>query len=122
MSLFPLHWYLCSIINIQEFYTNTWSRILLEKLTLTQLVKKSPAFVIKVTEHHAMKAYWGSGGIAPLILAFVMEPEISLSCPQETATGTYPEADESGPHTILTLSSHLRPELPSLLPECFMHF
>jgi hypothetical protein len=21
-----------------------------------------------LTEHHAMKAYWGSGGIAPLIL------------------------------------------------------
>jgi hypothetical protein len=24
--------------------------------------------VLFVTEHHAMKAYWGSGGIAPFIL------------------------------------------------------
>jgi hypothetical protein len=24
--------------------------------------------VVSLTEHHAMKAYWGSGGIAPLIL------------------------------------------------------
>jgi hypothetical protein len=24
--------------------------------------------VLLLTEHHAMKAYWGSGGIAPLIL------------------------------------------------------
>jgi hypothetical protein len=24
--------------------------------------------VLFLTEHHAMKAYWGSGGIAPLIL------------------------------------------------------
>jgi hypothetical protein len=64
----------------------------LEKLKVTQLVKKFPDFhgtgrfiavytrahhwslLLKVklslclTEHHAMQAYWGSGGIAPRIL------------------------------------------------------
>jgi hypothetical protein len=32
-------------------------------------VKVKGKFVpVLLTEHHAMKAYWGSGGIAPLIL------------------------------------------------------
>jgi hypothetical protein len=26
--------------------------------------------VVPVIKHHAMKAYWGSGGIAPLIIDF----------------------------------------------------
>jgi hypothetical protein len=31
-------------------------------------VKGKVVPVLFVTEYHAMKAYWGSGGIAPLIL------------------------------------------------------
>jgi len=31
-------------------------------------VKGKVVPVLLLTEHHAMKAYWGSGGIAPLIL------------------------------------------------------
>jgi hypothetical protein len=30
--------------------------------------KGKVAPVIFFTEHHAMKAYWGSGGIAPLVI------------------------------------------------------
>jgi hypothetical protein len=29
---------------------------------------KGKVVPVLLTEHHAMKAYWGSGGIAPLIL------------------------------------------------------
>jgi hypothetical protein len=38
---------------------------------LKQEIKVKGEFVLVLfllTEHHAMKAYWGSGGIAPLIL------------------------------------------------------
>jgi hypothetical protein len=35
-------------------------------VTIEGKVKVVP--VLFLTEHHAMKAYWGSGGIAPLIL------------------------------------------------------
>jgi hypothetical protein len=49
-----------------------------------------------------------------------MEPEGSLSCSEEPATGPNPEPDESNPHPetlflspILILSSHLRLGLPS---------
>jgi hypothetical protein len=45
-----------------------WSRVLLEKLTVTQLVKKFPPS---------------------------MKPESSLSCSQEPTAGYYPEPDAS---------------------------
>jgi hypothetical protein len=35
---------------------------------LEYLCKGKVVPVLLLTEHHAMKAYWGSGGIAPLIL------------------------------------------------------
>jgi hypothetical protein len=39
------------------------------KLTQCRGIKvKSKVPVLFLTEHHAMKAYWGSEGIAPLIL------------------------------------------------------
>jgi hypothetical protein len=38
--------------------------IILHRILLKVKVKLSPW----LTEHDAMKAYWGSGGIAPLIL------------------------------------------------------
>jgi hypothetical protein len=38
-----------------------------EKLNLVLMVPMAKLFLC-LTEHHAMKAYWGSGGIAPLIL------------------------------------------------------
>jgi hypothetical protein len=49
----------------------TKSRVLLEKLTVTQLVKNSLPF---------------------------MKPEGSLPCSQQPVTGPYPEPDESSPH------------------------
>jgi len=50
-----------------------WRRVLLEKLTVTELVKKTP-------------------------LPPFMEPEGSLQCSEEHATGPCPEPDESSPH------------------------
>jgi hypothetical protein len=35
-------------------------------VSFTEIVRSSCPCAL--TEHHAMKAYWGSGGIAPLIL------------------------------------------------------
>jgi hypothetical protein len=52
-------------------YITKWSRVLLEKLILAQLLTNSPPF---------------------------MEPECSLPCSQEPATGPYPEPDESNPN------------------------
>jgi hypothetical protein len=49
-----------------------WSRVLLEKLKVTQLIKQ-------------------------FTLPF-MEPEGSLTCSQEPGTGPYPEPDESSSH------------------------
>jgi hypothetical protein len=63
-----------------------------------------------------------------------MEPESSLSCSQEAATGPYPEPDESIPHLSTDFSLHLG--LPSdlfpsdlstnnsvciLSPPCVLH-
>jgi hypothetical protein len=52
-----------------------------------------------------------------------MEPDFSLRCSQEPATGPYPESDESSPNTshtgylisILILSSHIRLDLVSYI-------
>jgi hypothetical protein len=52
---------------------NPRSRVLLEKLTVTQLVKKFPAF---------------------------MGPEGSLPSSKDPATGPYPEPDKSGQHLL----------------------
>jgi hypothetical protein len=48
-----------------------WGRVLLQKLTVTQLVEKFPAFT---------------------------EPEGSLPCSKQPATGPYPDPDETSPH------------------------
>jgi hypothetical protein len=37
-------------------------------LGLQDKVRKGKVFPVLLTEHHVMKAYWGSGGIAPHIL------------------------------------------------------
>jgi hypothetical protein len=43
-----------------------------------------------------------------------MEPEGSLSCSQEPATGHYPKTDESNPH----IQAYFRDEAPNLGPRC----
>jgi hypothetical protein len=53
-------------------WLTTWSRVLHEKLTVTQLVKKFLIF---------------------------MQLEGSLPCSQQPATGQYPEPDESSLHS-----------------------
>jgi hypothetical protein len=35
-----------------------------------------------------------------------MEPEVSLSCPLEPATGPYPEPEESNPHPPISFPSN----------------
>jgi len=65
---------LCNIHVNNEIAHNLqtqWSRVLLEKLIVTQLVRKFPAF-------------YG--------------PEGSLLCSQDSTTVPYPEADEGRPH------------------------
>jgi hypothetical protein len=43
--------------------------VLFIEITLTSNLKgKGKVVPVLLTKHHAMKAYWGSGGIAPLIL------------------------------------------------------
>jgi len=54
-----------------SYRTIPWSRVLLEKLRVAELVKNSPSFY---------------------------EPEGSLPCSQKPATGHYLEPDESSPH------------------------
>jgi len=74
-----------------------WNRVLLEKLTGSQLVKKFPHF---------------------------MEPKGALPHSRMPATCPYPEPDHSStcpPHptslrSIIILSSHLRVGLPSVFP------
>jgi hypothetical protein len=59
------------------YLLTTWCRTLFEKLIVTQIVKKYPAFF--------------------------MEPEGSLPCSQKPATGPYPEpAESSSPHRSLS--------------------
>jgi hypothetical protein len=38
--------------------------------TFLEIVKCKVVPVVFLIEHHAMKAYWGSGGMAPRILDF----------------------------------------------------
>jgi hypothetical protein len=40
----------------------------LEPMKLVKGKKVNVKLSLYLTKHHAMKAYWGSGGIAPLIL------------------------------------------------------
>jgi hypothetical protein len=47
--------------------TLLWNEINFE-LSPCKAVLKIPIPVFPLTEHHAMKAYWGSGSTAPLIL------------------------------------------------------
>jgi hypothetical protein len=84
-------------------YFSPWSRVLFEKLIVSQLVNKTPPFT---------------------------EPECTLPCSQGPATGPYTEPDESSPfpHTLfpsttnLTLSCHLRLGLPPCFRRNFcMH-
>jgi hypothetical protein len=75
LVFFTRHCYPISTDHITLELTNVltrWTRVLLEKLTVTQLVKKLPAFLF-------------------------MEPEVSLSCSQEPATSPYGERDASSP-------------------------
>jgi hypothetical protein len=57
-----------------EMEHGSWSRITItERCYLWHFEAKCKGKgqvvpVLLLTEHHAMKAYWGSGGIAPLIL------------------------------------------------------
>jgi len=44
-----------------------------------------------------------------------MEPEVSLPCSQETATGLYPEPDASIPHPHTILRIHFNTILSSVL-------
>ena len=93
-----------SRVMLETYYLLTpWSRVLLEKLTGLQLVKKFPHF---------------------------MEPEGSSPHTQAQATCPYPELAPSSPHThphptsqrsILILSSHLRLVLPNGLLHREMH-
>jgi hypothetical protein len=55
-----------------------------------------------------------------------MQPEDSLLCSQQPATGPYPEADESSPHlltvfqrSILILSSHAHLDFRVVFPSGF---
>jgi hypothetical protein len=71
---------LCMFLTTYSRYNyllTPWCRILFEKLIVTQLIKKNPAFL--------------------------MEPEASSPCPQKPATGPYPEpAESSSPHRSLS--------------------
>jgi hypothetical protein len=89
----------CVYKNLTKTWLTPWSTVLLDKLLVTQLVTKFPAF---------------------------MEPKGSLPCSQQPATGPYPEPDAFSPHvpTLFslwsTLSSRLRLGFPSgLLPGDF---
>jgi hypothetical protein len=59
-----------SLPNVVNWLT-PWNRVLLKRLTFTQLVKKFPLF---------------------------MEPEASLQCSQQPARGPYPDPDVCSPH------------------------
>jgi hypothetical protein len=54
----------------QVFSEMIWTRIkyILQMLHCTYYKGKGKVPALFLTEHHAMKAYWGSGGIAPPIL------------------------------------------------------
>jgi len=75
---------------VLQAHLTPWRWGLLQKVTVTQLIKKFPAF---------------------------MEPVASLSYSQELTTGLYPVLDESSPHPK---SSHPYPGLPNgLFPKGF---
>jgi hypothetical protein len=68
---FTFEFYLLLEVIMDSYITTPTCRVLLEKLTVTQLVKKFPTFI---------------------------KPESSLPCSQQPATGPYPKSDESNPH------------------------
>jgi hypothetical protein len=56
-----------TLYNAQKYQCNYWLKVKVKvKVKVKAKVKVVP--VLLLTEHHAMKAYWGSGSIAPLIL------------------------------------------------------
>jgi len=67
--------------------------VIIEKLIVTQLVKKSLPFI---------------------------EPEGSLRCSKETVTGPYPEPDASNPH-FSTLIPQFRDPVYHLVTSCFFY-
>ena len=87
--------------NLLTYLPTPWSRILLEKLTGLQLVKKFPAFY----------------GIRRFITALTSPRQLSLSS-ASSIQSTHPHPTSR--RSILILSSHLRLGLPSgLLPSGF---
>jgi hypothetical protein len=59
--------------NFTEYYKQEWEGVL-QSTNILQMSKGKLKVKVKVklfpclTKHHAMKTYWGSGGIAPCIL------------------------------------------------------
>jgi hypothetical protein len=66
--------------------------------------KVSPMFFL--TEHHAMKAHWGSGGIAS---------RPGRPIPRERASGTHRTGGRAGPRTVL--EAVVKRKIPSPLRE-----
>jgi hypothetical protein len=77
ISLLKIVYFIALLTYLLAYLITPWCRILCEKLIVTQLVKKYPAFF--------------------------MEPEGSPPCSQKPATGPYPEpAESSSPHRSLS--------------------
>jgi hypothetical protein len=49
-------------------HQHSWFNVLADAGHLQMLTEYDMVTKVPLTEHHAMKAYWGSGGIALLIL------------------------------------------------------
>jgi len=65
-SIPHIHFHVVVLRNKNNFaFNNVWVMVKIIYIYIKVKVKLSLFFV---TEHHAMKAYWGSGGIHPRIL------------------------------------------------------